>query len=83
MNMWFFSIGISIVSFLLAIPMSLMWEVPFMNIEKYILFPPKKRAIKEDQKELDRAKLLEKGAKYEPFNEEEDTTISNKKLLKD
>ena len=43
---WFFSIGGFIVSFIAAVPCTLLFEVPFMNIEKTILFPPKPKSIK-------------------------------------
>ena len=60
--------------------MSLMLEVPFMNIEKYILFPPKNNAIKQD---YNKGKSLEKNIKFYPLNEEGDTSISSKNLLKE
>ncbi|CAI2359321.1 unnamed protein product [Moneuplotes crassus] len=37
----FFTIGAIAVSFIVAIPLTLICEVPFMNLEKYILFPKK------------------------------------------
>ena len=43
LNLWFMTIGVTIATFFFSIPFTLMWEAPFMNIEKYILFPPKKR----------------------------------------
>ena len=82
LNLWFEGIGVTIVTFMLSIPFSLMWEVPFMNIEKYILFPPKKRENKAIPNKLDQERLSDKGEKYEAINEEKDTEISIKQPLK-
>jgi len=41
LNLWFISIGAIVVSFLFAIAGTLLFEAPFMNIEKYLLFPQK------------------------------------------
>jgi hypothetical protein len=43
LNLWFYSFGVFIVSFLLAIPFTLLYEAPFLNIEKYLLFPAPQR----------------------------------------
>lgn len=72
-NQWYFSIGIMIFSFLFSIPTTMMFEVPFMNIEKYILFPApqKKGAVKESKPK--------NGAHYEPLVEENETFDTIKK----
>lgn len=41
LDLWFVCFGGLIASLFFAIPFTLICEVPFMNIEKYILFPPK------------------------------------------
>jgi len=72
------SIGIIVISFLFAIPMTLMWEAPFMNIEKYILFPPKKKNTNRDEN------VMIKEYKSNDSNHlpaDEDTIDSKKKAL--
>ena len=40
-NTIFFSFfAATMITMILALPFSLMFEVPFMNIEKFLLFPP-------------------------------------------
>ena len=39
-----------IASFLLAFPFTLLFEVPFMNIEKFLLFPPRSKPEKKEVK---------------------------------
>mmetsp|Transcript_1326 Transcript_1326/g.1443 ORF Transcript_1326/g.1443 Transcript_1326/m.1443 type:complete len:620 (-) Transcript_1326:12-1871(-) len=83
LNMWFVSIGTIAVSFIFAVPMTLMWEVPFMNIEKYILFPAKKKPVKPEndvgQYELKKGPA-DGGRKYIPYNDDE-TLDSKRKLV--
>ena len=40
LDLWFICFGGFVASCFIAIPFTLICEVPFMNIEKYILFPP-------------------------------------------
>ncbi|CAI2387450.1 unnamed protein product [Moneuplotes crassus] len=42
-DLWFFGIGSVIVTYLLTIPFTLLCEAPFMNLEKYLLMPFKKK----------------------------------------
>ena len=79
LNQWYFSIGAMVFSFLFAIPMTLMFEVPFMNIEKNVLFPASKKP------QNGHANRAPKGPKYEAFVEEKDTLDTqndSEKLLK-
>ena len=39
MDSFFFTVGTTIISFLLAIPCSMFWEVPYMHLEKLLLMP--------------------------------------------
>jgi hypothetical protein len=39
LNLWFVAFGAVFLSFIFAIPFTLLFESPFLNIEKYILFP--------------------------------------------
>jgi peptidoglycan/LPS O-acetylase OafA/YrhL len=50
LNLWFFGIGTTVLSFFFAIPFTLLFEAPFLNIEKYILFPAPKKDVKSDTK---------------------------------
>eukprot|EP00345_Euplotes_harpa_P006050 CAMPEP_0168330652 /NCGR_PEP_ID=MMETSP0213-20121227/7865_1 /TAXON_ID=151035 /ORGANISM="Euplotes harpa, Strain FSP1.4" /LENGTH=64 /DNA_ID=CAMNT_0008334277 /DNA_START=376 /DNA_END=570 /DNA_ORIENTATION=- len=63
--------------------MTLLWEVPFMNIEKYILFPAKKKPVKPEndvgQYELKKGPA-DGGRKYIPYNDDE-TLDSKRKLV--
>lgn len=45
-NVLFLAMGTIVVSFLVAIPTTLFIEAPYMNIEKYMLFPDLKKAQK-------------------------------------
>jgi peptidoglycan/LPS O-acetylase OafA/YrhL len=91
LNQWFTSIGAMIISFIFAVPFTLLWEVPFMNLEKYILFPAKMKA-----KPQPRPILLKensdipssvfggsngKSPKYFPLSDEEKTVDSQEQLL--
>jgi len=83
-NQWFLSIGAMIVSFALSVPFSLICEVPFMNIEKYVLFPAQvknqpQNGVSASQQEQ---KLIGKGSKYYPMLQEDETGDS-KLLSKD
>jgi len=83
-NQWFLSIGITVVSFALSVPFSLICEVPFMNIEKYVLFPAQvknqpQNGVSASQQEQ---KLIGKGSKYYPMLQEDETGDS-KLLSKD
>ena len=40
-NLWFLTFSCATASYILAIPFSMLFEVPFMNLEKFILFPTK------------------------------------------
>lgn len=83
LNQWFFSISSTVVSFAVAIPFTLLCEVPFLNIEKYLLFPTKKKprndSVESMQKEVSRG--MDKDLKYYPILEESDTTDSQMKKL--
>ena len=46
LSQWFVSIGAFFSSYIVAIPLTLLCEVPFMNIEKLVLFPQKKKIVK-------------------------------------
>lgn len=50
LNQWFFSIGTVVVSYSFAIPFTLLCEAPFMNLEKYILFPARSKSKGEDNR---------------------------------
>ena len=41
-SLWFITFAVTIISFLFAVPYSMICEVPFMNLEKYFLMPRKK-----------------------------------------
>lgn len=83
LNQWMFSIGVTVVSFLFAVPLTLFCEVPFMNIEKYILFPTNRRKTECDPK----ASVKSNGSKvnYYPLSDdkENDETVDTKKKLLD
>ena len=57
LGQWIFGIGTWVISFLVAIPVSMMWEVPFLNIEKYLLFPQRKIQDKPN-KEFEKESML-------------------------
>ena len=61
-TLWFNCFATTTISYALAIPFSMIFEVPFMNIEKFLLFPPKERT-NTHRGEGDSARLLQK-----PFN---------------
>ena len=74
LSQFFFSIGVFVASFAVAIPITLLCEVPFMNIEKYILFPQKKRK-KNEKVEVSKdiqAPMVQKNAEvyFQTSNEE-------------
>ena len=83
LNQWYFSIGGAVLSFLFAIPATLMFEVPFMNIEKTVLFPASKKP-QNGHVNGNRVKQGS-GARYEALVEDKDTMESQndtEKLLK-
>ena len=49
-NMLFLSFGVAFFVFLVAIPLSIMFEAPFMNLEKIFLTPRKKEVKVEVEK---------------------------------
>ena len=51
--------AVTTISFMLALPFSMFFEVPFMNIEKFLLFPHK---VKEKKKVLLPEKVKELNA---------------------
>ena len=71
------------VSFIVAIIFTLLFEVPFMNIEKYILFPKKKQVEKVEAKEESgqTSKKEEKSINYFKMNDTDETFESKEKLL--
>lgn len=72
LNLWFLGFGVVVLSFLFAIPFTLLFEAPFLNIEKYLLFPSPKKEIKSDVKENYAINESSKEfAKYSPLYEEE------------
>eukprot|EP00345_Euplotes_harpa_P018688 CAMPEP_0168341000 /NCGR_PEP_ID=MMETSP0213-20121227/14404_1 /TAXON_ID=151035 /ORGANISM="Euplotes harpa, Strain FSP1.4" /LENGTH=154 /DNA_ID=CAMNT_0008347355 /DNA_START=1045 /DNA_END=1509 /DNA_ORIENTATION=+ len=82
LNEWFLAIGCVVISFIAAVPATLMFEAPFLNIEKYILFPPKKRPSKagEANGQEEGSQELKRGPKYFPLDDET-MDSKNKKLL--
>jgi peptidoglycan/LPS O-acetylase OafA/YrhL len=50
LNLWFLGFGAVTLSFIFAIPFTLLFEAPFLNIEKYILFPAPQKEVKRDSK---------------------------------
>jgi len=80
LNLWFMSIGAIVVSFLFAIPATLLFEAPFMNIEKYLLFPAKReRTFKVHASINGTVDESTKGTKYFALND--DTAENTSKLL--
>jgi peptidoglycan/LPS O-acetylase OafA/YrhL len=83
LNQWFLSISTTVISFLFAVPFTLLCEVPFMNIEKYLLFPAKPRPKRgpaytpdcEEEKDNMRVK------KYYALSDEDETRDSKQKLI--
>ena len=79
LNQWFFGIGCTVITFLVSVPISMMSEVPFMNIEKYILFPEKKKDIeirkKNEEKEFGQLKPLIHKSEEESHNNSNDKTM--------
>jgi peptidoglycan/LPS O-acetylase OafA/YrhL len=49
----FLCVGVTIISTIVAIPFSLLFEVPFMNLEKYVLFYQKPRKPKAEKMEFE------------------------------
>ena len=41
--LWINFFACTTITYIMAIPFSMLFEVPFMNIEKWLLFPPKKK----------------------------------------
>ena len=85
-SQWFLAFGVTIVSFLLAIPLTLLCEVPFMNLEKYVLFPKnlKDKEIQESEMNKQENQLEESDKKpmnYFKFEETDETYESKKSLL--
>jgi len=69
------------ISFIVAIPLTLICEVPFMNLEKYILFPKKqKKKTEEVSLEAEYAKGNGK-AEFYKLEDHDDTVESGRKLL--
>jgi peptidoglycan/LPS O-acetylase OafA/YrhL len=83
LNQWFFSISTTVISFIFAVPFTLLCEVPFMNIEKYVLFPskprPKRGSIKAVDNEAGEGNMKVK--KYYALSEEGETMDSKQKLI--
>ena len=83
LNQWFFSISTTVISFIFAVPFTLLCEVPFMNIEKYVLFPskprPKRGSIKAVDNEAGEGSMKVK--KYYALSEEGETMDSKQKLI--
>ena len=81
LNQWFFGIGATVITFLVAIPASMISEVPFMNLEKYVLFPEKKKDLvkqkAKDQREFSQLKPLIK--QDEESNHANDKTMASAK----
>jgi peptidoglycan/LPS O-acetylase OafA/YrhL len=48
LNIWIMTFAVAPISFMFAIPFSMISEVPFMNIEKYFLMPNKRANVKKD-----------------------------------
>ena len=71
------------VSFIVAIIFTLLFEVPFMNIEKYILFPKKKQVEKVKAKEEDEqmSQKEKKMINYFKMSDTDETFESKEKLL--
>jgi len=82
-SQWFFAIGAIFVSFMIAIPVTLLCEVPFMNLEKNVLFPKKKgsQQVKAEELEGEPQNYFQKETKYEILNNDE--TLESKKRLLD
>ena len=74
LNQWFFAIGNLVVTYAFSIPFSLLSEAPFMNIEKYVLFAPKK---------VDSLEGKENGGKYHSLAEDSETMPSMRKIIED
>ena len=83
LNQWFFSISTTVVSFIFAVPFTLLCEVPFMNIEKYVLFPvksrPKRTVINDSDKEV--AVNNMKVKKYYALSEDDEILDSKQELI--
>lgn len=82
LNQWFFAIGTVVVSFILSVPFTLICEVPFMNLEKLVLFPYKTKPIKENENvEMNgRSHTKQNGVKYFPMQENDETHNSSRLL---
>lgn len=81
-NQWYYSIGLMVFTFLFAIPTTLAFEVPFMNIEKSILFPTKNVKAKAEQNMI-KSVNSKNGVHYEPISEDNTLDVSLKdKLVK-
>jgi hypothetical protein len=82
LNLWFFGFGVVVLSFFFAIPFTLLFEAPFLNIEKYLLLPAPKKEIKTKAKENYAInENSEDFVKYRPLYEEEQTEKRTQKLL--
>jgi hypothetical protein len=64
LNIWFLAIGTMVVSFIFAIPFTLLMEAPFLNLEKNIIFPVKRekktKQKVDDEETSEFKKLIEK-----------------------
>ncbi|CAI2387533.1 unnamed protein product [Moneuplotes crassus] len=76
LTQFFTGIGATAFSFLFAIPVTMLCEVPFMNLEKYILFPKKNGSTKPEELEGDKPERLEKFYKLSDPEEAEEKAKS-------
>ena len=75
-NGWFLSFATTLISFLFAIPFTLICEVPFMNLEKYFLMPHSKN--KKQVKQNEGVNVLEKDLEFTKESDEKETLLSRK-----
>ncbi|CAI2384962.1 unnamed protein product [Moneuplotes crassus] len=79
-SQWFFAIGSTVISFLVGIPLTLICEVPFMNLEKYVLFPKKPKRQDHITVEAEYTKG-NRNSEFYKLEDHDDTMESGKKLL--
>ena len=64
-------------TFAMAVPFSVMFEIPFMHIEKFILFPPRKPRAKKVDSEFAKPVAQETSPDYYDKNFKRDIRINN------
>ena len=80
LNQWFFAIGSTVMTYFFSLIFSLFCEAPFMNLEKFVLFPARKSEERNGSVSEHESKLNGK-SKYHTLAEDEETLPSMKKNL--